>query len=101
MSMSVRVLALLAGIGLVVGLGGWSESAYAQAKKEQPKVSEKVGKPLTAALDAAKNKQFDVALAKAKEAEAEKKTAFEQFKINETLAYIYNGQKKFAELAAT
>src|SRR5215831_8043002 len=99
--MSARVSALVLGISLAIGLGG-ANVAYSQAaKKDTQKVSEKVGKPLSAALDAAKNKQYDVALAKAKEAEAEKKTPYEQYKINETLAFIYGAQKKYPELAAT
>lgn len=78
---------------------GWAGAIEAA---EKGKVSEKIGKPLTAAMDAAKNKQLDTALAKVKEAEVvEKKTPFEQFKINETLAYIYTLQKKYAETAVT
>ena len=99
--MSARVSALVVSFSLAIGFVGLLGTACAADKKEQPKVSEKVGKPLTAALDAAKNKQFDVALAKTKEAEAEKKTPFEQFKINETLAFIYGSQKKYTELATT
>src|SRR5689334_10103097 len=95
--MSAKVLALLLAIGLTVGIGG----ATTVIAAEKGKVSEKVGKPLAAALDAVKGKQLDTALAKAKEADAiGQKTPFEQFKVNETLAYIYTQQKKYAEAAA-
>ena len=76
-----------------------SVSAQAQ-KKEQQTVGPKVGNPLQAALTAAKNKQYDVALAKLKEAQAvPNKSAFEQYKINETLAFVYSTQRKYADLA--
>ena len=97
--MSARASALLLGFSLAVGMVGGSDAFAADKKDNTQKVSEKVGKPLSAALEAGKNKQFDAALAKVKEAEAvEKKTPFEQFKINETLAYIYVNQKKYTEL---
>src|SRR3974390_2906681 len=75
-------------------------AAYA-AEKEQ-KVSEKVGKPPKAAQDAAQKKQWDQALAKVREAQAiEKKTPYEEFKINEFLVFIWTNQKKYGEAAAT
>jgi tetratricopeptide (TPR) repeat protein len=74
--------------------------AYAQ-QKDNKALNPKVGTPLQAALAAAKNKQYDVALAKIKEAEAEKKSPYEGFKINETLAFIYGSQKDYGKLAAT
>ena len=99
--MSSKITALA--LGCCLTLGGLTISlsptaAYAQ-QKDAKALNIKVGTPLKAALDALKNKQYDTALAKVKEAEAEKKTAYEQFKINETLAAIYYGQKKYAELA--
>ncbi len=101
--MKVRACALLLGFHLAVGLvvASFAPAVAAAEKKDQQKVSEKVGKPLAAALEAAKSKQFDVAMSKIKDAEAvEKKTPFEQFKINEILAFIYANQKKYLDLAA-
>src|SRR4051812_29919883 len=63
-------------------------------------VSQKVGKPLKEAQEASQKKQWDVALEKIREAQkAEKKTPFEEFKINEFLGYIYANHKKSAEAA--
>lgn len=78
-------------------------AAYAADEKgdKNQKLSEKVGKPLNAALEAIKKKQFDVASDRLKDAEAvAKKTPFEQFKINELMAYFYNAQQKYGEVAA-
>jgi len=77
------------------------QSADAQQKDNNKALNPKVGTPLQAALAAAKNKQFDVALAKIKEADAEKKSQYEGFKINETLAFVYGAQKDYAKLATT
>jgi predicted Zn-dependent protease len=90
-------------MGVCLAFGAFSAVVLPQAAVAQQKektVNPKVGAALQAALAAGKNKQWDVALAKVKDAEAEKKTAYEQFKINETLAYIYNGQQKYSSLAA-
>lgn len=74
-------------------------TAYA-ADKEQ-KVGEKVGKPLKAAIDSVQKKQWDQALAKVKEAQAvDKKTPFEEYKINEILGFVLINQKKYGEAAA-
>jgi tetratricopeptide (TPR) repeat protein len=70
-------------------------------QKDNKALNPKVGTPLQAALAAAKNKQYDVALAKIKEADAEKKSQYEAFKINETLAFVYASQKDYAKLATT
>jgi hypothetical protein len=75
--------------------------ASAQQKDNKAALNPKVGTPLQAALAAAKNKQYDVALAKIKEADAEKKSQYEGFKINETLAFVYASQKDYAKLATT
>lgn len=98
---ATKISAVAAALSLAV-LGATaivSQPAFAQAKDRT--VNAKMGPILQAALTAAKNKQYDAALAKVKEAEAEKKTPYEQFKINETLAFIYSGQKKYVETAAT
>jgi tetratricopeptide (TPR) repeat protein len=74
--------------------------AYAQAQGK-PKVSKAVGEPLKAAQAAVAKKQFDVALAEIKKAQAvEKKTPAEEYQIDEFLAYVYGQQKDFPKAAA-
>lgn len=59
-------------------------------------VSAKVGKPLQEAQDAAKRGDFNGAIDKAKEAQAVPgRTAYEDFVINDFLAYAYNAKKDF------
>lgn len=75
--------------------------ASVHAAEKQEAVSVKVGKPLKEAIDAAQAKKFDDALNKLRDAEAiADKTAFDQFKINQTYQWIYISQKKYAEAAA-
>jgi tetratricopeptide (TPR) repeat protein len=100
--MSMKTAAL--SLGLILGVGAVSvvapQAVYAQDKKDQ-KVTNKVGVALKAAQEAVTKKQFDVAAAKIKEAEAvEKKTAFDQFKINEVTAYMYVVQQRYSDVAA-
>jgi tetratricopeptide (TPR) repeat protein len=71
--------------------------ATAQA---QQKVSAKIGVPLKAAQEAIQRKKWDVALGKIKEADGMPgKTAFDQYKINELMWYVYLQQGKNAEAA--
>jgi tetratricopeptide (TPR) repeat protein len=66
----------------------------------QQKVSQKVGVPLKAAQEAIQKKRWDQALAKIKEADAAPgKTAFDQYKINEMLWYVYLQQGRNADAA--
>lgn len=66
----------------------------------QQKVSQKVGVPLKAAQDAIQKKKWDAALAKIKEADAAPgKTAYDQYKINEMLWYVYLQQGRNADAA--
>lgn len=66
----------------------------------QQKVSAKVGVPLKAAQEAIQKKKWDVALAKIKEADGTAgKTAFDQYKINELLWYVYLQQGKNLDAA--
>jgi tetratricopeptide (TPR) repeat protein len=66
----------------------------------QQKVSQKVGVPLKAAQEAIQKKRWDQALAKIKEADgAPGKTAFDQYKINEMLWYVYLQQGRNADAA--
>ncbi|HYM35084.1 MAG TPA: tetratricopeptide repeat protein, partial [Steroidobacteraceae bacterium] len=94
----MKVSALFTGVCIVFCGTLLPQALFAQSKERT--INLEMGPPLKAAVEAAKNRQFDVALAKLKEAEAKRKTAYEQFVVNQTLASIYGGQQKFAELAA-
>lgn len=76
------------GVGTALTINGvFSTPAYA-AKSEKP-ISAKVGKPLKEALELAQAKKFKDAMAKAREAQAVSGiTPYEQFKVNEIIAYI-------------
>jgi tetratricopeptide (TPR) repeat protein len=66
----------------------------------QQKVSAKVGVPLKAAQEAIQKKKWDQALAKIKEADGiSSKTAFDQYKINDMLWYVYLQQGRNADAA--
>jgi len=66
----------------------------------QQKVGAVVGKHLTTAQDAIKKKKWDAALAAIKQAQAvDSKTAFEIYKINELLWYVYLQQGRNADAA--
>jgi len=101
-SKSIRTLALTLALTLgAITTGMWvSPQGAIAAERDAKKVSEKVGKPLKAAQEAIARKQFDLAFAKIREAQAEKKTAFEEFQINESLAYLYSNEKKYEEVGA-
>lgn len=75
------------------------ETAWAQKKPDDDKkIGAKVGKPLQQALEAINKNEFDPALAALEKADAvEKKTAYEQFQINEMYGYIHLKRKKYAE----
>lgn len=102
--MSMKTLALAVGLTFGVGavsLGLAPQTAHAQDKKEQLKVTNKVGVALKAAQEAVAKKQFDEAAAKIKEAQAvDKKTPYDQFKINEITAYMYVQQQRYTDVAA-
>ncbi len=69
-------------------------AAYAA---DEPKVSRDVGKALQAAVEAAQKKDFPTALANIKTAQAvADKTAFDDYKINEILAYIAINTQDYA-----
>ncbi|MBL8200825.1 MAG: hypothetical protein JNK40_07625 [Chromatiales bacterium] len=75
--------------------------APAPAFAQQAKVGKKVGDPLAEALALGKKGQYPQALARLKAADAVAgKTAFEQFKINETYGFIYSQQRNYAAAAA-
>ena len=82
-----------------LGVAGTMMVVPATAEAQQ-KVSQKVGVPLKAAQDAIAKKRWDQALGKIKEADAAPgKTAFDQYKINEMLWYVYLQQGKNGEAA--
>ena len=66
----------------------------------QQKIGPKVGVPLKAAQEAIQKKNWNGALAKIKEAQAvQPRTAFEDYKINELLWYVYLQQGRNADAA--
>jgi tetratricopeptide (TPR) repeat protein len=66
----------------------------------QQKVGPKVGVPLKAAQDAVQKKNWNLALSKIKEAQAvQPRTAYEDYKINELLWYVYLQQGRNADAA--
>lgn len=90
---SLRMFAVLAVSMLTLTLGAGEALA-------QEKLSAKVLRPMKAAQDSMKKKQWDQALAKLSEADAAAgKTAYDQFQINEFKGYVYHEQKKYAEEA--
>jgi tetratricopeptide (TPR) repeat protein len=66
----------------------------------QQKIGPKVGVPLKAAQEAIQKKNWNAALARIKEAQAvQPRTAFEDYKINELLWYVYLQQGRNADAA--
>jgi tetratricopeptide (TPR) repeat protein len=92
-------------LGSLLAVAGWTGVAgtllvVPVTAEAQQKVSQKVGVPLKAAQDAIARKRWDQALAKIKEADgAPGKTAFDQYKINEMLWYVYLQQGRNADAA--
>jgi tetratricopeptide (TPR) repeat protein len=94
---SLLIISLAVAASLTVGGLMAPTAAFAQ----QAKVSKKVGDPLAEALALGKKGQYAQALTKLKAADAVAgKTAFEQFKINETYGFIYSQQRNYAQAAA-
>lgn len=93
---SVLMISLVFGATLLAGGTLAPTVAVAQAK-----VSQKVGKPLQEALDAANKGQYAQALSRLKAADAVGgKSAYEQFKINETYGFVYLKQRNYPAAAA-
>lgn len=88
MALPTMMLAV-GGVGTALTVNGvFSTPAYAADKKSE-QISSKVGKPLKEALDLAQQKKFKEAMAKVKEVQAiPGKTPFEEYKVNEIVAYI-------------
>ncbi|HET8710151.1 MAG TPA: tetratricopeptide repeat protein [Spongiibacteraceae bacterium] len=80
----------LGGVSAVVGLNAVASApVYAAEKPADKQVSAKVGKPLQEALQLVRAKDFKGAKAKLDEArEASKKSAFDEYKINEIASYV-------------
>ena len=99
------VRALTLGISMALG-GGLATAALLPAiavagEPAAPSIGPKVGKPMKAAQDAMKAKNWAEALAKTKEAQAiEGKTPFEEYQINEFLGFILINQKDYAGASA-
>jgi tetratricopeptide (TPR) repeat protein len=90
----------------VLAVAGWAGVAgtvllvVPVTAEAQQQVSAKVGVPLKAAQDAITRKRWDTALAKVREADGMAgKTAFDQYKINELLWYVYLQQGRNADAA--
>ena len=98
------VRALTLGISLALGSGLATATllpTLAVAADAAPSIGPKVGKPMKAAQDAMKAKNWAEALAKVKEAQAiEGKSAFEEYQINEFLGFILINQKDYTGAAA-
>lgn len=89
--------ATLAVLGVTGSVAGLLVPAVAVA---QQKVGVAVGKHLKTAQDAIQRKRWDAALAAIKQAQAvPSKTAFESYKINELLWYVYLQQGRNADAA--
>ena len=89
-SIFVLIAVVLLGGGMI---GGVTLPTPAQAAQT---VSAKVGKPLQEAQALAKAGNYNGAIAKAKEAQAiTPRTAYEDFVINDFLAYVYTSKKDY------
>ena len=92
-------------LGSMLAVAGWLGVAGTMlvvptTAEAQQTVSQKVGVPLKAAQDAIGKKRWDTALAKIREADAAPgKTAFDQYKINEMLWYVYLQQGRNGDAA--
>jgi tetratricopeptide (TPR) repeat protein len=91
---------VLSGLLAMGGSLGLTGILLAPMTAQAEQVSAKLGPPLKAAQEAMNRKRWDQALAKIKEADAMPgKTAFDQYKINELLWYVYLQQGRNADAA--
>jgi tetratricopeptide (TPR) repeat protein len=99
--MNTKATWVLSAAMAFTGALGVAVGALAPAVAEaQQKVGAKVGAPLKAAQEAIQKKNWNGALAKIKEAQAvQPRTAFEDYKINELLWYVYLQQGRNADAA--
>jgi tetratricopeptide (TPR) repeat protein len=99
-----RLRNILAAAGLMAGaaagLSITTVSVVVAAEQGGAKLSKNVAVPLKAAQDATKKQQWGVALEKLKEAQAvQGKTPYEEYQIDNFLAYVLFSQKKMGEAA--
>jgi len=91
---------LSAAMAFAVPLGVTVATLVPSVALAQQKVSAKVGAPLKAAQEAIQKKNWNGALAKIKEAQAvQPRTAYDDYKINELLWYVYLQQGRNADAA--
>lgn len=101
MSMLRSVLAVaLIGTAAVAGMSMGVVTAVSAAEQGGQKLSTGVAKALKDAQDATKKGQWNVAMEKIKEAQAQSgKTAYDEYQIDNFLAYVLFSQKKMGEAA--
>ena len=93
-------IAISLALGAVVTSSVLVPQTVVAAEDKKPKISKAVGVPLKAAQEAMAAKQFDVALAEIKKAQAvEKKEPHEEYQIDEFLGYVLVQQKNYGEAA--
>lgn len=99
--MNTKASWLLSAAMAFTGAVGVTAAVLAPSVAEaQQKISAKVGVPLKAAQEAIQKKNWNGALAKIKEAQAvTPRTAFDDYKINELLWYVYLQQGRNADAA--
>jgi len=99
-----RLRNLLAAAGLVASVAGGlsmtTVTVAVAAEQSGQKISKNVAIPLKAAQDATKKQQWGVALEELKKAQAvQGKTPYEEYQIDNFLAYVLFSQKKMGEAA--
>src|SRR5579872_2222651 len=96
--LNLLTVCALALASAAVGVSGVVQAAE---KEKGPSISADLAKPLKAAQDASKAKNYDEAIAKVKEAQATKgkKTDYDNYIINEMLAVNYYQGQHLAEAA--
>jgi tetratricopeptide (TPR) repeat protein len=99
--MNTKATWVLSAAMAFTGAVGVAVAALAPSVAEaQQKIGPKVGVPLKAAQEAVQKKNWNGALAKIKEAQAvQPRTAYEDYKINELLWYVYLQQGRNADAA--
>jgi tetratricopeptide (TPR) repeat protein len=97
----IRIRNLAAACGLALGMLSIDVLVTPSVVQAAEQFSAAVGKPLKAAQDAIKGKQWNVALDRLKEAQAvANKKPHEQYAIDQLLAYVLYTQKNYAQAAA-
>ena len=98
--MKALALSAVFALGSSVATGVFAAEAEKAEKKEEPKVSKAVAKPLKAAQDALQAKNYPEALAKLQEAQnTAGKTPYDEHVMNELYGVTYVRQSQFADAA--